>query len=131
MKKPECHRHLWLSTENEGIITRTERETFTPQDLYEYYAISFGNPPAYTGSYVTREFLDQAKKTAIEECPELSEKEEEKLLDMVDKFGLEVVLYAIDLTLPEKQYPAMDEILPNIPDAEVTLAGLIRTRDSV
>jgi hypothetical protein len=114
-KPAECHRTL------------LKVDTFSVQDLINYYALSFARENFY-GNSITSEQLEQYKERAIRAAPKWDEEDLQKLLDLVDQVGIEIVLYAIDL-VDSDGYPTVKEIRTCIPDAEAALASMIRTRD--
>jgi hypothetical protein len=122
-KQPECHRALFEWKDG----SKAAKPAFTVKDLIEYYAVSFYNGSFY-GNFATVEQLEKLRQAAVKAAPEWEDYNLKQLLNTVEKYGLEVVLYAIDL-VESNTYPTVSEIKSCIPDAEVILAGLIRNRD--
>jgi hypothetical protein len=124
---PKYHRELFNRTELEGRILRTPKESFYLSDLLAYMAISF-SPVAINSSFITQDQADRLRNSAIESAPELTEESRDKLLSLVETHGLEIVLYAIDMTPSDQKYPSIEDIKENIRDAEVILAQLERDK---
>ena len=127
-KKPECHRELFIREElADERFKKTPKLVFTLANLLEYYALSFCTVENIN-NYTTREILNKQKQITLGSVPEFEKEDVAKLVELVKKYGLEIILYAIDF-VPEEGYPTVAQIAENIPDAEVLLAGLIRNRD--
>jgi hypothetical protein len=122
-RPPECHRALFAW--NNGI--KSALKEFTVQDLLDYYALTF-NSVTFYGNTLTVEQLAKLREAALKDAQEWEPKELEALLALVEKHGLEIVLYAIDLT-EEQESPKVEIIKECIKDAELVLANLIRNRD--
>jgi hypothetical protein len=121
--KPECHRALFEWKEG----SKSPKESFTLQDLLEYYAISYYHG-AFYGNFATVQQMENLRNAAIKSAPSWDDDQLANLENLVEKFGLEITLYAIDL-VETNTYPSVNEIKSCIPDAENVLASLIRTRD--
>lgn len=123
VKPPECHRELFNWVDSKKSV-KTE---YTLEQLLQYYALTF-HPGTFYGNYTTVAQLTALRKKALAEVPEMEEDEQQKLINLVNKYGLEIVLYAIDL-VDSNTYPKVEVIKECIPDAELVLANLIRNRD--
>jgi hypothetical protein len=122
-KTPECHRELFTWVDG----NKSAKTEYTLENLLDYYALAF-YPATFYGSYTTTAQLELLKNKAIAEAPEWEDTEKEKLVSLVNKYGLEIVLYAIDL-VDSDTYPKVEQIKECVADAELTLANLIRNRD--
>lgn len=122
-QKPECHRELFTYTKG----SKSAKESYTFKDLSDYYAVSF-YPGSFYGNFATVAQMAALRQKAIGEAPEWEDTDKEKLINLVKKYGLEIILYAIDL-VDGDGYPKVESIKECIPDAEIALANLIRNRD--
>lgn len=111
--KPKVHRELFY-WDADG---KHAKEEYTLQNLKDYFAVSF-SPLEVTiqGSFTTVEDLEIMRQRCLEAMPPMLASEEKNLLALVDKYGLEIILYSMDMTSVE-DIPSMEEIEKNIPEA--------------
>jgi hypothetical protein len=99
---PKFHRELFLNGK--------PKEFYTMENLWDYYQLSFlgKNDMRSASQFVTQEELDRRKESLLSEGKELTLEDKALLNSLINQFGLEIILYAID------EYSAGDssEILP-------------------
>jgi hypothetical protein len=121
--QPKCHRELF-DWDNEGA----PKEVYSLDDLIEYIVLSFA-PPAQlmSGGYTTKSALKDHHEKVIKEARVWTDNEKEHLVRLVELYGLEEVLYSIDI-LEEEEFN-LDDLPRNIDYGKAYMNSIIRSRD--
>lgn len=127
-KTPVCHKELFNYSIANNRMVKTPKDEYTLDQLKDYIKYS-ANPVEIRSNYTSQSHIDYLKKEALKHAPNLTEVETAKLLTLIDKFGLEVILYTIDLIdFDVAQKSVIDSITENTYEGEVILASLLRNQ---
>lgn len=119
---PYCHRELFRWKEGNKV----PKSEYTVEDLFNYYLLTYYPQFQYSGSYITVDQLKRLKDTALNSTPSWwTSVETDKLTNLCKKYGLETVLYAMDLVQTD-EYPTVEVISAHIEDGSIILANLKR-----
>ena len=92
--EPKFHNDLFYGPINE----RKEKESYTQQDVWNYFVFSTKGSLTTAGKFSdhTREEREQLKQDLLEDSREPTEKEIKWMETYIEKYGVQVILFAID-----------------------------------
>lgn len=127
VKEKKYHRALFVG----GIFKRTERESFTILDFWKHFIIAtIGSREASgrMGSFSKQERLDLIENIIAEQRP-IRTSEINFIYKIVEKYGLQTILFAIDDIYTDEEYsglPKLELILNFTKSGSVYLHKLLR-----
>lgn len=121
---PVRHRELFSG----GIFSkdRQPKATYTLQDLWNYAHLLYLGQKLPSPAVSSKEFREARKQQILSDVGPITTRAREVLLDYVQRYGLEVVLMAVEecYSRDTERIPDVDELANYLRDAQATFARM-------